>query len=105
MAITNAELAATMKEYVRATEAHTAAFIKATSEQNTAFTTAIDRLIENDNKHHDAFRSRMGDLTLAQAVIRVDCLRNSEFREKIAKYLVAVVLIPVGAAIISFVLK
>ena len=92
MAVTNQQLADLMSTYVKATTAHTEAFI-----------TSVDRLIENDNRHHDQFRSRMGDLALAQAAIKSATDQNTEHRKQVVKWVLAVVVVPIGLSVVQLI--
>ena len=94
MAITNQQIADFLRESA-----------KRTAEQTAAFSASIERLIENDNRHHEAFRKRIEDLSLAQAAIRAEIQQNSDHRRLVGKWIFAVILIPVGTLIFQLILK
>lgn len=105
MAPTNQQIADLMSQIIKSTDAHTAAFVEASTKQTDAFIQAVDRLIENDNTHHEAFRRRLEDISLAQVVTNADTKSNTKFRDWASKLIIGVILTPVLLAIVALVLK
>jgi hypothetical protein len=105
MGVTNQQIVDWLQQTVKSTEANTAAFVESTNKQTAAFTEAVERLIQNDNTHHEAFRNRLEDIVVAQAVIKAENKSNSDFRKQVGKYILIVILVPVGTLILNLILK
>ena len=78
---------------------------KQTADNTAAFTATVERLIENDNRNHEAFRNRLEDLALAQAVLKAGVENNTEFRKNARLLTIGVFVVPVLATIVQLVFK
>lgn len=75
------------------------------ADQTAAFTASVERLIANDNRHHEKFRKRLEDLALAQAVLKADVENNTEFRKGARMLAIGVIVIPVLTTIVQLIFK
>jgi hypothetical protein len=112
MAVPNAMVLDAIKEAIAASVSMGGSFTAAMEKQAISFQTAIDRFIDADRSNHVEFRAAVSDLTTCVKVLQE---RQSQQQREIERHdrnwvkfwgiIVAVVIIPIGTAIVALVTK